>query len=215
MTLENITHLAAISGGMLYVLAFVLLVGLTVIVDRTWSLSRIAAKGTVLAQALGALPRLDHDGLRKLVSGMGDTPQKALLEAPLQHPEVRDRIQLSELLEETILVQAPRIDKRLWLLDTIVTLGPLLGLLGTIIGIFEAFKVLANPEAAPAQVTGGVAEALVATAVGLLIAIIGLVFFNGLQNRVRFIVHQMETLKLMLVNRLGVRSSTGIDGDVR
>ena len=55
--------------------------------------------------------------------------------------------------------------------------------------------------AVPTQVTGGVAEALLATASGLLIAMLGLVFLNGLNNRVRLLVHQMETLKRMLVNR--------------
>jgi biopolymer transport protein ExbB len=94
------------------------------------------------------------------------------------------------------------------MLDTIVTLAPLLGLLGTIIGMFNAFQVLGNAGSAPTQITGGVAEALVATASGLFIAIIGLVCFNGLHNRVRLIIHQMETIKVMLVNRLDAPRST-------
>jgi hypothetical protein len=49
---------------------------------------------------------------------------------------------------------------------------------------------------------GGVAEALIATASGLYVAMIGLVFFNGLHNRVRPVVHQLDTLKTALVNRL-------------
>ena len=83
-----------------------------------------------------------------------------------------------------------------------MTLDPLLGLLGTIVGIFEAFQVLGAANTAPTKVTGGVAIALIATAVGLTVAIIGLVFFNGLNNRVRLVLHQMEAIKVMLVNRL-------------
>jgi biopolymer transport protein ExbB len=98
--------------------------------------------------------------------------------------------------------EAPRIDRWLWVLDTIVTLAPLLGLFGTILGMFNAFQVLSNPGNAPAQVTGGVAEALIATASGLFVAMIGLVFFNGLHSRVRSVVHQLETLKAALVNRM-------------
>jgi biopolymer transport protein ExbB len=98
--------------------------------------------------------------------------------------------------------EAPRIDRFLWVLDTIVTLAPLLGLFGTIVGMFHAFEVLSNPGNAPTQVTGGVAEALVATASGLLVAMIGLLFFNGLHNRVRIVVHQLETVKVSLVNRM-------------
>jgi biopolymer transport protein ExbB len=51
------------------------------------------------------------------------------------------------------------------------------------------------------QVTGGIAEALIATASGLLTAMIGLIFFNWLNTKVRVIVHQLETIKLMLLNR--------------
>jgi biopolymer transport protein ExbB len=68
--------------------------------------------------------------------------------------------------------------------------------------MFNAFQVLSDPGNAPTQVTGGVAEALIATASGLFVAMIGLVFFNGLHNRVRAVVHQLETLKVALVNRL-------------
>jgi biopolymer transport protein ExbB len=108
---------------------------------------------------------------------------------------------LASRLDEVILRHVPLLDRRLWVLDTTVTLAPLLGLLGTIIGMFHAFQVLAAPGAAPHAITGGVAEALVATAAGLLIAVIGLVVFNGLNERVRLAAHQLETLKVMLVNR--------------
>jgi biopolymer transport protein ExbB len=87
-------------------------------------------------------------------------------------------------------------------LDTAVTLAPLLGLFGTIVGMFDAFQVLSNPGNAPTQVTGGVAEALISTASGLFVAMLGLVFFNGLHSRVRLVVHQLDTLKAALVNRL-------------
>ena len=98
--------------------------------------------------------------------------------------------------------QVPSLDKRLWLLDTVVTLAPLLGLLGTIIGMFHAFQFLDHAAGNPSAITGIVGEALIATAAGLVIAVIGLVAFNGLHNHMRFLVHQMETLRTMLVNRL-------------
>lgn len=205
MTVQTLTHIASISGGMLYVMAVVLLVGLIVIVDRTWTLARASAQGEALRRTLAAHAHLDDEALRRLAQNAVG-PHRALLEAPIRQPRIRETGRLAELLDETIMMHAPRIDRRLWLLDTAVTLGPLLGLLGTIIGIFHAFKVLGNPGSAPAQVTGGVAEALVATAAGLFIAIIGLIFFNGLQNRVRLVVHQLETLKVMLINRLAASS---------
>jgi len=205
MNLAYFTHLAAASGGLLYVILLVLLVTLTVIVERTWSLARIVGAGERLAETVANAPGLDRNALTALKDRHRGYPHTALLSVPLAYPDVRDPDQLAQLLEEAFMLQAPQIDKYLWILDTSVTLAPLLGLLGTIVGLFEAFQVLGNPNTAPVQVTSGIAEALVATAAGLLVAIIGLVFFNALNKRVRVVVHQMETLKVMLVNRFSGR----------
>src|ERR1700719_5104691 len=87
--------------------------------------------------------------------------------------------------------EAGRIEKTLtrglWVLETIVTGAPLLGLLGTITGMMQAFKVIGGSGlVAPTQVTSGVAQALIATALGLLIAIFALFgfnFFNPMQSQ--------------------------------
>ena len=118
--------------------------------------------------------------LAELAAASRNSPHVAVLDAALAYPNLRDPIRLGEVLEEAIMWQAPEIDRRLWMLDTIITLAPLLGLLGTIIGMFNTFQVLGTGRAQPTQITGGVAEALVATACGLFIAILGLVFFNSL-----------------------------------
>lgn len=202
MSFQELIHIAAVSGGILYVIVFLLLVGLTIIVDRTWYLAKIVRQGELIAGTVLEMEDVDRDALMDLAVRTAKYPQGAVLEVALKYPDVKDPVRLADLIEETILLQAPRIDRSLWMLDTIVTLGPLLGLLGTIVGIFEAFKVLGAADTAPTKVTGGVAEALIATAAGLFVAILGLVFFNGLNNRVRLIMHQMEAIKVMLVNRL-------------
>lgn len=202
MSFQEIIHIAAVSGGILYVIVFCLLVALTIIVDRTWYLAKIVRQGELIAHTILEMEDVDREMLMDLAVRTAKFPQGAVLEVALKYPDVKDPARLADLVEETILMQAPRIDRGLWMLDTIVTLGPLLGLLGTIVGIFEAFKVLGAADTAPTKVTGGVAEALIATAAGLFVAILGLVFFNGLNNRVRLILHQMEAIKVMLVNRL-------------
>jgi biopolymer transport protein ExbB len=67
--------------------------------------------------------------------------------------------------------------------------------------MFHAFHILAQPGHAPAEVTAGVADALVATAFGIFIAMLGLTGFNALSNQVRLIVHQLDSMKMMIVNR--------------
>jgi len=203
MDTATLIRVAHASGGIVYIMALLLLIALTVIFERSWYLRRLIRKGDTITRTVAALTHLDIKTVRDLSERYKRFPLGAVLVVPLHYPEVTDPVRLSELLEEAIMWQVPKIDRSLWMLDTIVTLAPLLGLLGTIIGMFNAFQVLGSSSGgAPTQITGGVAEALVATACGLFIAIIGLVFFNSLQNLVRRVVHQMETLKVMLVNRV-------------
>ena len=86
-----------------------------------------------------------------------------------------------------------RFSRGLPVLDTIVTLAPLLGLLGTVTGLIRSFGLLgANELQAPAAITGGIAEALIATAFGLSIAIVALIPFNYLGARVEEARHEIE-----------------------
>lgn len=81
----------------------------------------------------------------------------------------------------------------LWVLETIVTAAPLLGLLGTILGMMRAFQLLGgNGLANPGGVTGGVAQALVATAIGLVIALVALFAFNYFSRRIERLVEDLE-----------------------
>lgn len=202
MTIAYLLHLATESGGILYIMAFLLTVALSVIIERSWFLGRLLRKGDALLDDLSRLRHLDPAALRALAERTRHDPHGQVLAVPLDFPDITDPHRLSELLEEAILAQAAHIDRRMWMLDTIVTLAPLLGLLGTIIGMFNSFEVLGKPGSAPTEITSGIAEALVATACGLFIAIVGLVFFNGLNNSIRLVVHQLERIKVMLVNRL-------------
>ncbi len=79
-------------------------------------------------------------------------------------------------------------------LDTCITAAPLLGLLGTVMGMMNTFGALSGGDiaAAAGQITGGVAEALIATACGLLIAVMGLLPFNYLNARTEEARHEVE-----------------------
>jgi biopolymer transport protein ExbB len=78
-------------------------------------------------------------------------------------------------------------------LDTIVTLAPLLGLLGTVTGLMRAFFKLGNVEISEQAIGGGIAEALIATACGLSIAIVCLVFLNFFAAKVTRLQFEMQT----------------------
>ncbi|MGA8009082.1 MAG: MotA/TolQ/ExbB proton channel family protein [Thiomonas sp.] len=202
MTLAELTRIAQTSGDILYLMVVLLFVAIVVSIERYWVLRRMLGRGQRWLAALREHRRLDAATLHRLLEAGAPGPHAGVVAVGLglHGDEPVDRI--ADLLEEAVMEQAPRVDRGLWMLDTIVTLAPLLGLLGTIIGMFNTFQALSNPGAAAQQVTGGVGEALVATASGLFIAILGLVVFNFLNQRVRLVMHQLERIKLMLLNRL-------------
>jgi biopolymer transport protein ExbB len=91
----------------------------------------------------------------------------------------------------------------LWVLETIVTAAPLLGLLGTIAGMIRAFRLFGNQGLVdPSGVTGGVAEALVATAIGLFVALVALFAFNFFSQRQAQIMDEMERLGTRLIDHI-------------
>jgi biopolymer transport protein ExbB len=99
----------------------------------------------------------------------------------------------AKALEMAAQKEIPILKRRLTILDTIITLAPLLGLLGTVTGMIGSFNIMSQAGLGqPHAVTGGVAEALIATATGLLIAILTLVPYNYFTSRVEEEMEEIE-----------------------
>ena len=91
----------------------------------------------------------------------------------------------------------------LWVLETIVTAAPLLGLVGTIIGMMGSFKLIGGSGLVnPTGITGGVAQALIATTLGLIIAIIALFSFNFFAHLQSRTMDEMECLGTRLMDHI-------------
>jgi len=201
--IEKLWQLSIMSGGLLPLMAVLLLVTLAVIVERAWFFHRVLKSGLAMEHDLQLVEYQSVDKLEQLAAHYEGSLQRSIISAALAS-RGEDADTMDRHIEEAIMWQLPRIDRHVWVLDTAVTMAPLMGLLGTIVGMVHAFDVLgvsATAGAGTRMVTGGIAEALVATGVGLFIAIVAVLFLNHFNKRVRLALHQMDLLKVMLINR--------------
>jgi biopolymer transport protein ExbB len=179
-----------------------LILTIAVIVERLYFFHRVLRAGESMDHDIRSVKSENVSDLTKVANHYEGTVQAGVLETALaslsQDPGAMER-----QIDEAIMWLLPSMDRHLWLLDTAVTLGPLLGLLGTIFGMIESFSLLRiGGSGDPNAVTGGIAHALIATALGLAIAIVAVAFHNYFHKRLRLALHQMDLVKVMVINRL-------------
>ena len=114
-----------------------------------------------------------------------------------QRPALTTRHEVEDVGEAAFLGARHRLTRRLWVVDTLVTGAPLLGLLGTILGIIDTFQALASSGISdPGAVSRGIGTALFATALGIAIALVGLVANNFFQDKVERISDHLKVILL-------------------
>jgi biopolymer transport protein ExbB len=198
--MDEIIRLVILTGGLLAIMPILLIITLAVALERLWLLKKILRQGRDIHNKLRQVAYQNIAGLQAIADQSTATLQGHLITTAIaSRGEDADEMEMH--LEEEILTALPKINRLLWILDTSVTIAPLLGLFGTIIGMIQAFNVL-SANGGPSKVTGGIADALVSTGAGLLIAIIAVYFVNYFNALSRQIVHQLELIKLILINRI-------------
>jgi len=154
-----------------------------VVLERFWFLITAGrrTKAHELEQVFSAVERGDLEEAARAGQRSADELAR-ILSHGLRH---RD-ISLSSSLIQAAGRELDRFNRGLTVLDTAVTLGPLLGLLGTVIGMIRAFGVLGGESLAgkTGAITGGIAESLIAVSFGLGVAILAIIPLNYLTNRV-------------------------------
>ena len=113
----------------------------------------------------------------------------------LRHAKEHGTDGLEEIFNSYAMMEKPKLEKRLSFLATVGSNAPFIGLLGTVFGIMDAFRALATSQGEITLVMTGISEALVATAVGLLVAIPAVVAYNFLQRKVKGILMTLESAK--------------------
>ena len=168
-------------GPIMWPLLVVSIVALTVVFERFIFIARerLRRKPGVVEDILTHVERGELDEAGRAGADSQDFVARALTYA-LTHREKS----FSEAMLRAANWELKRFNRGLTILDTTITLAPLLGLLGTVTGMIRSFGMLGGAElGAPTAITGGIAEALIATAFGLGVAITALLPFNYLNAR--------------------------------
>jgi biopolymer transport protein ExbB len=137
---------------------------------------------------MAALENSDVEEGQRLAQGSAD-PVIRMIRQSLNHQHTS----IPVALQMAAGIEMERAGRFLNVLDTLVTLAPLLGLLGTVTGLMRAFLKIGSAELSVLAVTGGIGEALIATACGLLIAIVSLVPLNYFSGKLARLQFELET----------------------
>jgi biopolymer transport protein ExbB len=199
---EQINQLWADTGFMRYPLAFCLVLGIIVIIVKFISLTAKAAKTRKILKEVDEL--LTQQRIREALELTRDTdaPAAKILYAGLErHAEGTDRVM--KAIENQGLIEMSKLERGLVVLATLTNIAPLLGFLGTVIGMILAFQSIeAAGEVEATLVAGGIKVALLTTAAGLMIAIPVSIGHNYFVSRIDSLVIDMEESAQKMVDTL-------------
>lgn len=206
---RNLMTLIENGGAAMWPLLLCSIVSIAVILERTWTILRAARASAhlnrLVREALDGGNFADASALsRRDPSPLGGI-FKAILAAANESEDTRDRAMARRQAE------AIRSLKRfVWLLGTIGSLAPFIGLFGTVVGIMRAFESMAATGSGGfAVVAAGISEALIATAAGLFVGVLSIFAYNALTVRINNLGAQWREWSDDLVAALKPRAREG------
>ncbi|HPJ72882.1 MAG TPA: MotA/TolQ/ExbB proton channel family protein [bacterium] len=197
------TSLLQQGGFLMYVILLCSVVGLAVFLEKLYHLHRAAIDPEPLLLRVREL--VGEANTASALSLCRETPgpvahiiAAGLSKAGLARPEIK------EAIEDAGLREVSRLESRLGILATVAHISPLLGLLGTVLGMIRTFRTIENLDGLvnPSNLAGGIWEALLTTAFGLIVAIAAFVAYNFLVSRVEKMVGQMEVSAVEIADLL-------------
>lgn len=177
-----------------------------IFLERLWTLQ---TKRVLPSELTGKVWRWVEQGQiqdKHIAALQQNSPLGKILAAGLTNRN-RDRVVIRESIEDTGRHVVHELDRFIGTLGTVASLTPLMGLLGTVIGMIRTFNAITTAGIGnPASLAGGIAEALITTAAGLTVAIPALLAYKYLRGRVQTLVVQMEKEAIKLVEALETQS---------
>ena len=184
-------------GGVLMIpIVLCSIIALAVSIERVWHLYRARIDTKKFMEAInGSIKRNKIIQALELCDQTPGPIAHIVKAGVLKHD--RGKGEIKEAIEEAGLHEVARLEKNLNILATVAHISPLLGLLGTVTGMMEAFQVIRDKAAIgspvnPGDLAGGISTALITTAAGLAVAIVFYVTYNYLVGWVENIILEME-----------------------
>lgn len=185
------------ANWVLWVLILLSIASLAIVIERLIFYGGMSGTDTGLAKSLGnALARRDYMQAKSLVKGA--TGPGARMVASILDGEAKSAAAASALVDAARPAEKFRLERNLAFLGTVGSNAPFIGLFGTVLEILRVFNLLGEQGVTSggeaAKIMTGISEALVATAIGLLVAIPAVIAYNALQRRVKSLMSQGEGL---------------------
>lgn len=208
MDLEKMTlwQVFLAGGPVMWPILLCSIFALAIILEKVWYLHRIKIDTQrLLSEVLDKMRR--HQIKEALeICDKNKSPVSRILKAGILKYD-RPRVQIKEAIEDASLYEVPRIEKNLTALATIAHISPLLGLLGTVVGMVQCFSIIQKKATSfhpvsPGDLAKGIWVALLTTVAGLIVAIPTFVAYNYLVSRINNFIVEMEKAATELVNFL-------------
>ena len=188
---------------LMYPIALCSILALGIFFERIWTYARLGRLSALLARDVEELVQQGRLDEAVVVCRREPSPLARIYLAAL-HATNRRREHIKVLVEEVGSRETAIFGRYLGLMSTIASIAPLLGLLGTVLGMIKAFTIIAEAGVGtPSTLGGGISEALITTAAGLAVAIPTLLLHRYLAGRSERLSLELEERSLHLVSLLG------------
>lgn len=195
-------ELVKAGGIMMWPIILASIIAAAIILERLWTLQTRRVIPAELTEKVWRWVEQGQLQEKHIVALQHNSPLGKILAAGLANRH-RGRDIIKESIEDTGRHVVHELDRFIGALGTIASLSPLMGLLGTVLGMIRTFNAItADGVGNPASLAGGIAEALITTAAGLTVAIPALVGYKYLRGRVENLVVEMEKEAIKLVQSM-------------
>ncbi len=190
-------------GPLMWIILLCSVVVAGVFFERLFYLHRISIRVEEFLEGIALLIQRGHRNEALQECRITRGPVARVLQAALEHTGV-DPASLKEMTMDAGLLELPNLERNLSLLSMFAYLTPLIGLLGTVLGLLDAFLSISahSGYATTAEIAKGVFESLLTTAAGLAVAIPAFLAYSYLSSRVNDLIHDMERAGIEIVQLL-------------